>query len=137
MVWTIMEYNPNRVLDVGCGLGTLVKYLRKIGVEAWGVDFAQTLKDDFELTEDYFVIADANKLPFPDGFFDVVVSTDFFEHLSEGEIEPVLDEMKRVGKIVLAHVAYKARLNLRQMRLHQTNETKEWWQKKLKGVILL
>ena len=133
----IMRLKPKRVLDVGCGLGTLVRMLREKGVEAYGVDFAQTLKDDFRMLEDYFVIADAKKLPFKDKYFDVVISTDFFEHLPEEEIDIVLTEMKRVGKVVIARVAYEAPLNLRQSKFHLTNKPKEWWQKKLKEVILI
>ena len=133
----IMRLKPERVLDVGCGLGALVKWLREKGVEAYGVDFAQTIKDDFGLKEDYFVIADAKKLPFEDNHFDVVVSTDFFEHLPEEEIDIVLGEMKRVGGKILAKIAYEAPLNLRQTKLHLTNKPKSWWKKKLKGVTLI
>jgi ubiquinone/menaquinone biosynthesis C-methylase UbiE len=133
----IMKFSPKRVLDVGCGLGTLVKCLRERGIEAIGVDFAQTLKDDFDLSQYYFLIVDAKKLPFEDKSFDVVVSTDFFEHLSEKEIDIVLGEMNRVGRVVIARVAYKAELNLRQKKLHLTNKPKSWWEKKLNGVILI
>lgn len=132
----VMEFSPKRVLDVGCGLGTLIEMLREKGVEACGVDFAQTLKDDFGLP-DYIVIADANHLPFEDKYFDIVVSTEFFEHLPEEEIDNVLSEMKRVGKVVMARVAYEDRLNVRQLKLHLTNKPKDWWEEKLKGVILL
>ena len=133
----IMELKPKRVLDVGCGLGPLVRMLRKNGVLAWGVDFAQTLKDDFGMKEDHFVIADSKKLPFEDNYFDVVISTEFFEHLPEEEIDIVLEEMKRVGEKILARVAYEDVLNLRQMKFHLTNKPKEFWEKKLKGVTLV
>jgi len=133
----VMKLKPKRVLDVGCGLGKMVTCLRELGVDAWGVDWAQTLKDDFGMKEKHFVIADAQKLPFPDNSFDVVISTDFFEHLQEEDVGTVFKEMRRVGGIVMAHVAYKDVLNSRQMKLHPTNKPVEWWEEKLKGAILL
>ena len=133
---SILKYKPKRVLDVGCGLGTLTTYLRSLGIDAHGLDFADTLKKDFSLG-DCFHIANAKNMPFENNSFDLVISTDFFEHLTENEIDVVLSEMKRVGKIVIAKIAYEAPLNLRQMKLHQTNKNESWWKNKLKGVIII
>jgi ubiquinone/menaquinone biosynthesis C-methylase UbiE len=132
----VLRYSPHMVLDVGCGLGGLVSWLRESHIDAIGVDFARTLKDDFNLPN-IILIDSATKLPFKDKTFDVVVSTDFFEHLDESEIAQVYKEMKRVGKIVLAHIAYEAKLNDRKLKYHSVNKPKEWWEKKLEGIILI
>lgn len=135
LVKVVKSYNPVKVLDVGCGLGTLVRYLRKEGIDAYGIDNAKVLKERLWLPEeDYFYLGDSQDLPFGDKMFTVVISTDFFEHLLEEKIEPTVKEMYRVGKIVIARVAYEQPLDKIQAKYHLTNKPKEWWDKKLVGV---
>lgn len=137
LVREIKQYSPKSVLDVGCGLGILVRRLRKDGIEAIGVDFASILKEKFWGKDElYFLIADAKQLPFKDKSFDLVFSSDFFEHIPEEEIDIVLKEMQRVGKKVMTCVAYEAKLTARQAEYHVTNKSKEWWEERLKGVII-
>ena len=131
----IMEHFPGNVLDVGCGWGAVVKLLRDYGVEAYGVDNAEALRDIWN--SDYFSIEDARALPHEDKQFDVVFSADFFEHVYEDEIELILDEMKRVGHHVIAEIAFEAPLTERQAKYHVTNKPKEWWKEKLPGVEIL
>ena len=131
----IMSHFPKRVLDVGCGLGTLVRLLRSYGVEAYGIDNAEVLPDKF-WKEPYFSIEDARKLPF-DKEFDVVFSADFFEHIEEKDIDTVANEMKRVGEVVLAEIAFEQELTERQGKYHVTNKPKEWWMNKLPGIEIL
>lgn len=133
----VMRHSPAKVLDVGCGLGSLVYSLRKLGVDARGLDFATTLRDDFGHKEEFFVFADAKKMPFPDNSFDVVFSSDFFEHLDEEDVPVVLNEMKRVGGKVIAYVAPEADLNERQLEFHRTNKPMSWWRDNLPGVEIL
>ena len=128
----VFFYNPQTILDVGCGLGVLVRHWRGLGKEAVGIDRAHILKESWWKPEEtYFVPGKATKLPFGDKSFDVVFSSDFFEHLPEDEIETVVNEMTRVGKTVLARIAFKADITTKQARYHVTNQTKEWWEKKL------
>jgi ubiquinone/menaquinone biosynthesis C-methylase UbiE len=134
----ILDYKPQTVLDVGCGIGFLVRRLRDNGIETTGVDFANVLPGVYwEDEETYFIVADAKNLPFKDKSYDVVVSSDFFEHLSEEDIDQVVSEMLRVGKVVLARVAYEAVITPKQARYHTTNKPKEWWEEKLKGIKLI
>ena len=135
----IMEHdNPHFILDVGCGLGAVVNELRGMGKQAEGVDFAPDLKGIWG-EKDYFQIADARDLPYDDKSFYVVLSSDFFEHINEEDIDKVANEMKRVvmdkGK-VLAFVAddIGGYLNRRQRDLHVTYKPLEWWKEKLKGI---
>src|SRR3990167_3720018 len=88
-------YRPESVLDVGCGHGYLVENLLKRGIEAWGTDWVDFAR---RRIPDNFIQAYADKLPFGDKSFDVVVSTDFLEHIPEEEVGKVFSEMVRVAQ---------------------------------------
>ena len=135
---SVLSYSPRKVLDVGCGIGFLVRSLRRQGLEAYGVDFSEDLPGTFwGPEEDFFIVLNAKNIPFGDKEFDVVVSSDFFEHLPDGDIDQVLSEMKRVGKKVLARVSYRVPLTPKQSMYHISNQTKEWWEKRLPEVTLI
>jgi ubiquinone/menaquinone biosynthesis C-methylase UbiE len=131
----IKQYNPKNVLDVGCGIGTLVKELNKNKIDAFGIDFSADLKS-FWNDNYHFSVSDANKTPYEDGHFDIVFSSDFFEHLNEEDIDGVANEMKRIGKRVIAFVAddLGKRLNHRQTMYHCTHKPIKWWIDKLQGI---
>jgi len=137
LVSIINAYHPKTVLDVGCGLGALVRELQKQNIQAYGVDSAIVLKSIWGKDVKNLSIAPADMLPFADQSFDIVFSSDFFEHIPEEEIESVRKEMIRVGKVVLARVAYEDKLTKKQALYHVTNKKKEWWEDKLQGVILV
>lgn len=132
----IRKDNPKTILDVGCGHGFLVKRCRAKGIEAWGVDFS-----DFAGSEipDYFKKTPATELPFPDNYFDVVVSTDVLEHIYENELDKVYSEMKRVlkqnGKIfaVVAEKVEKSHV----FNTHVTVHPLSWWKEKFPDIVFL
>lgn len=132
----LVERNPTSVLDVGCGYGVLVNRLNSRGIPAFGVDFSPALKKEF-WKDRVLIEGDARNLPFATGVFDIVFSSDFFEHINEEDIEKVRKEMFRVGERVIARVAYKDKLSARQKKLHVTNKPKEWWEDKLEGIELV
>lgn len=137
LVTLIQRYKPESVLDVGCGLGALVYELRKNNIRAVGVDSSSSLQHFWKKDVDWFHVADAGFLPFEYDSFDLVFSSDFFEHIPEEKIETVKNEMLRVGNVVLARVAYEAPLTKKQAMYHVTNMPKDWWEKKLEGIILV
>lgn len=62
-------YAPARVLDVGCGVGTMVRSLRLSGYEAYGIESRGVVPADglFLFRED------ARRTHFPENFFDAIV----------------------------------------------------------------
>lgn len=87
------------VLDVGCGIGQGVAMCRNAGIEAYGIDIADTLKNYWKQANitDFCQISSADKIPFEDNKFDFVVCLDVLEHIPEEGIDDVLKEMLRVG----------------------------------------
>lgn len=94
-----------RVLDVGCGTGTLaIAAKRRVGPQGAvrGVDAAAEMvarakrKAVREGIDVVFDIAPAQVLPFPDGAFDVVLCTLVMHHLPEDGRRQALAEMRRV-----------------------------------------
>ncbi len=135
LVGVIRILQPERVLDVGCGIGYLVKRLNKEGIFTIGIDFSEGL-EDYWGDDDHFFEMDAKQIDFPVKSFDLVFSTDFFEHVEEGDIDRVANEMKRVGKRVVVFVADDIGeiLRGRQLRYHCTHKPLDWWIKKLEGI---
>jgi ubiquinone/menaquinone biosynthesis C-methylase UbiE len=132
MVDVILKSNPSTILDVGCGLGSVVNILRdRWKCAAYGIDFADVLKTIW--IKPYFSIADAKDLPFANKSFDLVFSSDFFEHLKEEDIDSVLTEMKRVGNKTITFVAESLGKDLTedQRKFHQTHKPMDWWKNKL------
>jgi SAM-dependent methyltransferase len=76
-----------RVLDSGCGNGLSVDLLSEAGIHAWGHDLSALRKWQWRERKmrDRLVVADAMRLPFPDGFFDVVISSGVIEHIGVEE----------------------------------------------------
>lgn len=93
--------NSSKVLDVGCGRGTFVGYLRSAGIEAFGFDFSQWAIDHpyVRCHKDWIRVHDATEqFPYGRCSFDLVVVLDLMEHLYIDDIDNVIDEIYRVCK---------------------------------------
>jgi len=85
--WTVDEFispcPPGKVLELGCGNGTLLQLLAKKGIDVTGVDASSsgiercvTLGLDARCLD-----ASTEPLPFADHSFDLIISLETFEHL--------------------------------------------------------
>jgi SAM-dependent methyltransferase len=85
-----------RVLDVGCGVGIMPRYLEFLGMEAYGVEIspwaAQYARD--ELGQSRIVTGTVQEAAFPDGHFSLVTMRHVLEHLDDPL--PVLREIQRI-----------------------------------------
>lgn len=100
-----------RVLDVACGTGNLAIPAARTGAHVTGVDIATNLLSQArqraaaECLQITFAEGDAERLPFPDAEFDVVMS--MFGAMFAPDPEQVASELARVcrhgGKIAMAN----------------------------------
>lgn len=105
----------SKVLDVGCGVGTLGKLLMDKGCIVYGVDISPTA---VERAREKGVKAEVwdvdNGLKFDDNSFDYVILCDVLEHVHKPRF--VFEESLRVGRSVIVaspNFAFiKARLEL-------------------------
>lgn len=143
-----------RVLDVGCGRGTLVRSFNELGIEAHGVDISKKAISEGLRRAPHFerkfhiCDVDKEKLPFNDDYFELITMIYSIEHFtSPGEC---LKEVRRVLKpeghvLVVTHILGsedenidKTHLNVRSreswMKLFEKYgfgllEEREFWQK--------
>ncbi|WP_181003037.1 class I SAM-dependent methyltransferase [Pseudomonas protegens] len=108
----IQDFWPNdigSVLDVGCGDGKLTSELVGLGVDTIvGLDSSEEALSRLAVQG---VKGDARHLPFADGAFDLVMSTDALEHMPDAEEEAAWSELFRVaGKVVMVAVPFREEL---------------------------
>ena len=75
--------NP-KILDVGCGKGFLLFDFLKVfpNVEIFGVDISEyAIKNSKEEIRNRLQVGNANELPWPDNYFDLVYSINTFHNL--------------------------------------------------------
>ncbi|PKA64130.1 putative tocopherol O-methyltransferase, chloroplastic [Apostasia shenzhenica] len=98
------QRKPERIVDVGCGIGGSSRYLaKKYGARVQGITLspvqaerAQDLAAAEELADKVsFQVADALEQPFPDGQFDLVWSMESGEHMPDKE--KFVSELARVA----------------------------------------
>ncbi|MDH3216250.1 MAG: class I SAM-dependent methyltransferase [Candidatus Krumholzibacteria bacterium] len=135
--------SPLRILDMGCGNGYLIAYLQRelsrertgIEPEMYGFDvddsavqdpafFAETLRflagefSSIDWSTRLATLKTSDEWPYPDGFFDFVVSNQVMEHVRDHDL--AFAQIRRVLKdsgisvhlFPLKYVLYETHLNL-------------------------
>ncbi len=81
------DVQGKRVLDYGCGFGTLGMYLGLCGADVWGFDLSQSAVETANRAAlryglpAQFAQMDAAELSYPDGFFDLAVGFGVLHHV--------------------------------------------------------
>ena len=94
---------PNRVLDVGCGAGAMLRLLQEMGraSEIVGIDIVDT-----GAKLDRFLVGniESMELPYPAGYFDVITCADVLEHLVDpwAALNKIVGFLKSQGVCVIS-----------------------------------
>jgi SAM-dependent methyltransferase len=109
-----LEINPGeRILDLGCGTGSLIQHLLPMTpeIQVFGIDSCPEMLEIAKQKLPKFVdlkVGSADKLSFPNNYFDVVVSTSAFHFFRDPSQS--LQEAKRIlkpnGRLVITDWCY-------------------------------
>ena len=86
-------------LDVGCGRANGVQWAREQGANVFGCDISSSAVKCWKErgVEEYCKVASADRLPYEDNEFDMVLCSEVMEHIPEENVSGVLNEILRVG----------------------------------------
>jgi len=101
---TIPFFDRGKVLDIGCGSGSYLAWLKELGWEPYGVeideDCVKFAREEYGIDTFCGDLSEAN---FPDGFFDCITMWHFLEH-SPHPLETLRESnriLKRDGLVVI------------------------------------
>lgn len=118
---SIEKYNPETILDLGCGNGIYFDIFKTHTKKIYGIDASDQSvilckKKGYRLVK----LADATDLPFPDGYFDFVFTSEVLEHVEHYLI--MLKEINRIlkpnGILLLTTTCYSTSI-FELFRLHR------------------
>ena len=125
-----------KILDVGCGKGFFLKDFKDIlpDSEVRGIDISKyAIKKSHPEVKRNLKVGNATKLPWPNKYFDLVVSFNTLHNLYTYELEQSLLEISRVSKkksyiCVEAYRNEKEKMNLLywQVTCEAFNTPREW-----------
>ncbi len=126
----LVTCGPGSVLDVGCGMGELVRTLLARGIDTRGVDIAsRPIAHAQALTPGRFSVATVLDLPFESESFETVVCTDCLEHLAEADVPRAIAELARVARRSI-FLTIGTRPD-RDGCWHLTIRDRAWWEQRL------
>ena len=94
----LTKKSGNKILDAGCGTGSLVKKLNKFG-QVWGIDTSEeALRFAKKNGIKNISKASVTKIPFKDNYFDIITSIDVLYHQQVKDDQKALREFFRILK---------------------------------------
>src|SRR5437868_983182 len=83
----LLPESNKRVLDLGCGAGATLDWLKHIHYceESWGIELTENAADIAKKRVDQVIIADIEKdaVCLPEDYFDLILCLDVLEHLQD------------------------------------------------------
>lgn len=117
---------PQRVIDVGCGVGTWLSVIREYGIEdVLGVDGDYVNRNMLMIPTDRFVAFDLTQPLQVNGKFDLVLSLEVAEHLPGACAETFVDSLTRLGPVILFSAAIPAQGGTQ----HINEQWQDYWVK--------
>ena len=121
----------NSVVDFGCGIGTWLKAFKNCGVkEVLGIDGEWCNRDLLfkYLNEEEFRCVDLEKPIHLNKVYDLVVSLEVAEHLSEQSADTFIQSLVNAGKVIL----FSAAIPGQQGFNHYNEQWPSYWENKFR-----
>jgi SAM-dependent methyltransferase len=125
------------VVDVGCGVGSNLAFLKSMGLRVIGIDsemyslsFAKTLSGG------PLVNGDLLRLPIKSDSIDLMIATDIFEHIEEDVLgmKEIYRVLKRGGKAIITVPAFMFLWGIQdRVGMHKRRYTKKEFLKKIES----
>lgn len=102
----ILEKNPKKILEIGCGTGETLSFLKQLCPKAQlnGIDISP-LAVEYTKIRNHFNAYQANavKLPFKENSFDLVLFLDVLEHIKNDQkaVNEAIRVLKNKGWVIL------------------------------------
>lgn len=127
----LLSFNPNSLLDVGCGDGKFCIQAFNLGIKyVYGIDIASVATNStIPHPNIKYFDGFSHSLPFEDNFVDVITSFDVLEHCLEKDIKKTVLEFHRVCiKGLVLKISYRqATENFKGVPVHMTVKPEIWW----------
>jgi len=89
------------IVDIGCGIGDLVRWLATQGADVTGVDIPELIVQAMAFPkagDEKYLEGMAQQMPFPDNYADAVLFMSSLHHVPEGHFNDAIKECARVLK---------------------------------------
>jgi len=117
-------FNPESVLDLGCGVGPYLYFWKLLGKEAKGIELSQWAIDHAVAPN----ISQGDITDFKSGGAELVTAIDVLEHIDYDKIQQAIDNVcKATEENLLISVPVIGDSNLDKDETHKIKEKKEWW----------
>ena len=102
---SLLDGVPETVLEVGCGRGNTLRYLKDQGAkETFGIELNSNVAEEATGQVDHIAVGDIESMewPFPGARFDCIILGDVLEHLRDpwGVVETLKETLRDGGQLV-------------------------------------
>jgi ubiquinone/menaquinone biosynthesis C-methylase UbiE len=118
------DIGPGRVLEVGCGRGSIGAFFAEEGFDVHLLDISETalgmarMNFTVDRLSGYYVCGDALALPYPSAVFDVVLSIGLLEHFTDIN-QPLCEQVRilKPGGVFLGYIVPEKSLSVQTLVL--------------------
>jgi len=117
-------FEPNNVLDLGCGIGPYLYYWKLLGKEVRGLELSNWAVKHAIVPN----IQQGDITDFSAGGADLITAIDVLEHIDYDKIQQAIENIcKSTEEHLLVSVPVIGDPNLENDKTHKIKESKEWW----------